>query len=72
MVAGLGGVNDLRERWLNPPEWTREEILEFPASADGPWSRYVVAASVPDAVVSGKAAGTAATTPVARYPRLSR
>jgi len=31
----------LRERWLNPPEWTRTEYLEFPASVDGPWSRYV-------------------------------
>ena len=34
-------MNELRERWLNPPEWTRTEILEFPASVDGPWSRYV-------------------------------
>jgi len=24
-------LDDLRTRWLNPPEWTREEILEFPA-----------------------------------------
>jgi hypothetical protein len=35
-------LNDLRERWLNPPEWTVERILEFPGSADGPWSCYVV------------------------------
>jgi type II restriction/modification system DNA methylase subunit YeeA len=35
-------LNELRERWLNPPEWTVERILEFPGSADGPWSRYVV------------------------------
>ena len=34
-------LNELREQWLNPPEWTREEILEFPGSADGPWARYV-------------------------------
>jgi hypothetical protein len=34
-------LNELRERWLNPPEWTVERILEFPGSADGPWSRYV-------------------------------
>jgi hypothetical protein len=31
----------LRERWLNPPQWTREEILEFPAAPDGPWARFV-------------------------------
>ncbi|HEX5736031.1 MAG TPA: DNA methyltransferase [Blastocatellia bacterium] len=34
-------LDDLRSRWLNPPEWTREEILEFPGSTDGPWARYV-------------------------------
>ena len=31
----------MRTAWLNPPEWTREEILEFPGSADGPWRRFV-------------------------------
>jgi hypothetical protein len=35
-------LNELRERWLNPPEWTVEKFLEFPGSVDGPWSRYVV------------------------------
>ncbi len=35
-------LNDLRERWLNPPEWTVEKILEFPGSVDGPWARYLV------------------------------
>jgi type II restriction/modification system DNA methylase subunit YeeA len=35
-------LNELRERWLNPPEWTIERSLEFPGSADGPWSHYVV------------------------------
>lgn len=34
-------LNKLREKWLNPPEWTREDVLEFPGSADGPWARYV-------------------------------
>ncbi len=34
-------LDDLRSHWLNPPEWTREEILEFPGSIDGPWARYV-------------------------------
>jgi type II restriction/modification system DNA methylase subunit YeeA len=34
-------LNELREAWLNPPEWTREEILEFPGSVDGPWASYV-------------------------------
>jgi len=43
--AGIGSsaeeLNDLRERWLNPPEWTVEKILKFPGSVDGPWARYV-------------------------------
>ena len=34
-------LNTLRENWLNPPEWIREEVLEFPGSTTGPWSRYV-------------------------------
>ena len=34
-------LNDLRERWLNPPEWTEEKVLEFAGSVDGPWARYV-------------------------------
>jgi hypothetical protein len=34
-------LDRLRNTWLNPPEWTREEVLEFPGSADGPWARYV-------------------------------
>ena len=34
-------LDAMRTGWLNPPEWTREEVLEFPGSVDGPWSRYV-------------------------------
>jgi type II restriction/modification system DNA methylase subunit YeeA len=50
-------LDRLRTAWLNPPEWVREEILEFPGSADGPWRRYV---HDPDA----RGIGTV------RYPRL--
>lgn len=41
IAAAARELDELRERWLNPPEWTREEILEFPGRTDGPWSRYV-------------------------------
>jgi len=34
-------LDDLRKNWLNPPEWIREEILEFPGSVEGPWAHYV-------------------------------
>ncbi len=53
-------VNELRERWLNPPEWTVEKILEFPGSINGPWSRYVD----PQTVNAETGVGTI------RYPRL--
>ena len=56
IASAAKDLNELRDNWLNPSEWTREEILEFPASADGPWARYV---ADPDA----KGIGTA------RYPR---
>jgi restriction-modification enzyme MmeI-like protein len=50
-------LDDLRNAWLNPPEWTREEILEFPGSVDGAWARYV-------SDVDARGIGTV------RYPRL--
>ena len=34
-------LNDLREKWLNPPEWTTVCTLQFPGTVDGPWSRFV-------------------------------
>jgi hypothetical protein len=43
-------LDTLRARWLNPPEWMREETLEFPARADGIWSRFVVSESVQDGI----------------------
>jgi hypothetical protein len=50
-------LNQLRENHLNPPEWVKEEVLEFPGSVNGPWARYV---HEPDA----RGIGTV------RYPRL--
>lgn len=35
-------LNELRENWLNPPEWTTTRVLEFPGAVAGPWSRFVV------------------------------
>ena len=35
-------LNQLRERWLNPPEWVRKSILEFSGSTNGPWSSFIV------------------------------
>src|SRR5450756_110613 len=53
-------LNELRERWLNPPEWTREEVLEFPGTVSGPWTRYIEKATVDSKTNIG----------LVRYPRL--
>lgn len=57
IAAAAKELDDLRTAWLNPPEWTRTEVLEFPGSSDGLWSRYVEA---PNAQGIG----------TVRYPRL--
>ncbi len=41
-------MNDLRERWLNPPEWTERRLLVFPGTVGGPWDRYIDRATVQD------------------------
>jgi type II restriction/modification system DNA methylase subunit YeeA len=41
IAAAAKELDALRTSWLNPPEWTRTEVLEFPGSAGGPWRRYV-------------------------------
>jgi hypothetical protein len=35
-------LNELRENWLNPPEWTTTRVLEFPGATDGPLGSFVV------------------------------
>jgi type II restriction/modification system DNA methylase subunit YeeA len=34
-------LDELRENWLHPPEWTAVEMTDFHARAEGPWARYV-------------------------------
>ncbi len=41
IAAAAKELNALRERWLNPPEWTQTHTLTFPGSAAGPWARYI-------------------------------
>jgi hypothetical protein len=42
IAAAARELNEWREQWLNPMEWTVENTLEFPGSEDGPWAQYVV------------------------------
>ena len=58
IAAAAKELDRLRSAWLNPPEWTREEVLEFPGSVEGPWRRYL---HQPDA----RGIGTV------RYPRIA-
>ena len=55
-------LNELRENWLNPPEWTREEVMEFPGTVGGPWDRFIDPATIADR--GAFQVGTV------RYPRL--
>jgi len=55
-------LNALRENWLNPPEWTHIETLEFIGTVGGPWNRYIDPATIEDR-------GTFKVGTV-RYPRL--
>jgi hypothetical protein len=52
-------LDQLRTRWLNPPEWTREDVLEFPGSVNGPWQRHLDPSTVDPATGVG----------LVRYPR---
>ena len=62
IAAAAKELNALRENWLNPPEWTRTETLEFPGTVGGPWDRYIDPATVEDR--GAFKVGTV------RYPRL--
>ncbi len=66
-IAGAAKeLNELRENWLNPPEWTRTEVLEFPGTVGGPWSRYIDAATVHEVNVPG---GGTISVGTVKYPR---
>jgi hypothetical protein len=42
----------LRAGWFNPPAWTREEVLAFRGSFEGPCGRYVDAKTVKPAALT--------------------
>jgi hypothetical protein len=62
IAAAAKELNERRETWLNPPEWTRPEVIEFPGTVGGPWNRYIDPATVTDR--GAFKVGTV------RYPRL--
>jgi hypothetical protein len=60
IAASAKELNELRERWLNPPEWTQTRTLEFPGTITGPWSRFIDPSTVDAKTGVG----------MVRYPRL--
>jgi len=72
--AAAKGLDDPRSRWLNPPEWTKTEVLEFPGSVDGPWAQYVDPATVrpgphPNPLPGGEGTGGRRQPPTANRPQ---
>jgi len=71
--AAAKELNALRENWLNPPEWVRTEVLEFPGTAGGPWDHYIDPATVTDPPSLGSYGGASRAAfkiGTVRYPRL--
>ncbi|MCX6911245.1 MAG: hypothetical protein NTY01_24830 [Verrucomicrobia bacterium] len=71
IAAAAKELNELRERWLNPPEWTQTRTLEFPGTVGGPWDRYIV----PESKIQSRVGETNEVNPqskigTVRYPRL--
>ena len=60
IAAAAKELNELRENWLNPREWTVERILEFPGTVGGPWDRYLDPSTINHQLSTG----------TVRYPRL--
>ena len=64
IAAAAKELNELRENWLNPPEWTQTRVLEFPGTVGGPWDRYIDLSTIASHPSSGLSTG------LVRYPRL--
>lgn len=69
IAAAAKELDTLRNNWLNPPEWTKTETLEFPGAVDGPWKRYIDPSSVTPSAKSATSAEARGIGTV-RYPRL--
>ena len=66
IAAAAKELNELRERWLNPPEWTQTHVLEFPGTIGGPWDRYIDKSKIPESCIPNPESCIS----TVRYPRL--
>jgi len=46
IAAAAEDLVEKRVRWLNPLEWTKTDVLEFPGTVGGPWDRFIDRSSV--------------------------
>jgi hypothetical protein len=70
IAAAAKELNERRETWLNPPEWTRTETLEFPGTVGGPWDRYIVSGSDHPLPIPDSRLPIPVLIGTVRYPRL--
>jgi hypothetical protein len=68
--AAAKELNELRENWINPPEWTKTETLEFPGTVGGPWDRYIDPTTVTGRGACTEPAERAFKVGTVHYPRL--
>jgi type II restriction/modification system DNA methylase subunit YeeA len=54
IAAAAKELNQLREGWLNPPEWTEIRPLEFPGTPGGVWARYIDPTTIKDVTLPGE------------------
>ncbi len=70
IAAAAEELNALRENWLNPPEWTRTETIEFPGTVGGPWDRFIVSGSAHPLPIPDSRLPIPVLIGTVRYPRL--
>jgi hypothetical protein len=67
IAAAARELDQLRNNWLNPPEWTTTEVLEFPGTVGGPWDRYIDTATVVERKTGD---GQTISVGTVKYPRI--
>jgi hypothetical protein len=54
IAAAVKELNQNRERWLNPRDWTETRTLEFRGTVGGPWNRYISPESIEEITLPGQ------------------
>jgi hypothetical protein len=54
IAAAAKELNELREGWLNPPEWMVEKKLEFRGTVGGLWDRFIAPTTIEEITLPGQ------------------